>query len=272
MTLALQERPIQKPAPPARDYLSFSAISTYRSCPLRYYFRYVAGLPEEAVSASLVFGAAIHRAVEHHFRELLAGNPPVTLADLVANYQAEWGEREAAGIRVASDGRPALDRLAIRMLEAFLASPLSQPVGRILAIEEELRGHVVAGMPDLLGRVDLIAETPEELVISDWKTSRSRWNQGQVDDAAEQLLLYSELAKDFAPGKRVRIEFIVLTKTKEVSIDRHWLRVTPGQIRRTKQMVANVWRVIEAGHFYPAPSPLNCGGCPFRDPCRKWPA
>jgi ATP-dependent helicase/DNAse subunit B len=62
-----------------RDYLSFSAITTYRQCPLRYFFRYIAGLPEETASASLVFGGAIHRAIEHHFRELLAGNAPPNL-------------------------------------------------------------------------------------------------------------------------------------------------------------------------------------------------
>lgn len=41
-----------------RDYLSYSAITTYQGCPLRYYFRYIAGLPERIVSSNLVFGAA----------------------------------------------------------------------------------------------------------------------------------------------------------------------------------------------------------------------
>lgn len=33
----------------------------------------------------------------------------------------------------------------------------------MLAIEEELRGGLFPGSPDLPGRVDLIIETPEEL-------------------------------------------------------------------------------------------------------------
>ena len=56
-----------------RDYISYSAVTTYQACPLRYYFRYVAGLPERTVSSSLVFGSAVHRAVELHFNELLPG-------------------------------------------------------------------------------------------------------------------------------------------------------------------------------------------------------
>ena len=34
-------------ASPSRDYVSFSSISLYRSCPLRYHFKYDLGLPEE---------------------------------------------------------------------------------------------------------------------------------------------------------------------------------------------------------------------------------
>jgi putative RecB family exonuclease len=267
---AVAARDTPATAPPQRDYLSFSAISTYRSCPLRYYFRYVAGLPEETVSSSLVFGAAIHRAIEHHFRELLAGNPPVTLADLMAHYRAEWETRATTVIGYGAEQRSALNHLATRMLDAFSKHPLALPPGQILAIEEEARGKLVPGTPDLLGRIDLIWETAEELVISDWKTSRSRWSEDQVLDAAEQLLLYSELVKDFAPGKQIRIEFVVLTKTKDISIERHWFAVMPAQVERTKRIISRVWQAIAAGHFYPAPSPMNCGGCPFREPCRQW--
>jgi ATP-dependent helicase/DNAse subunit B len=71
----LASPPAAKPAG-SRDYLSFNAVRAYQSCPLRYFFRYIAGLPEHTVSASLIFGAAVHRAIEHHFRELLVGNQP----------------------------------------------------------------------------------------------------------------------------------------------------------------------------------------------------
>lgn len=55
------------------EYLSFSSLSLYQQCPLRFTFRYVLGLPEETVGASLVFGSAVHAALEFHFRELLVG-------------------------------------------------------------------------------------------------------------------------------------------------------------------------------------------------------
>ena len=254
-----------------RDYISFSAIRAYQACPLKYFFKYVAGLPEESVAATLIFGTAIHRAIEHHYRELLAGNAPPTVDAMIQEYSAGWQDREGTQVRFGKEEtRQDLDETAKRMLAAFAVSSLAKPTGRILAVEETLRGLVIPGLPDLLGRVDLIIETDTELVISDWKTSRSRWSAEQAEDATEQLLLYAELAQDFAPGKRVRLEFVVLTKTKEVAVDQFLSAVDSLRVKRTKQVVERVWRAIEAGHFYPAPSPMNCAGCPYRQPCRAW--
>jgi RecB family exonuclease len=257
--------------PPVRDYLSFSAIRTYQNCPLRYYFRYIAGLPEKTVSASLVFGAGIHRAIERHFQDRLAGNEAPTLNEMLEVYGQEWAERGDEVQHIPDAEKMALAETAGRMLAEFQGHAMAWPEGKILAVEETLRGPVVPGLPDLLGRVDLIVEEPDALVIHDWKTSRSRWNTDQLHDAAEQLLLYAELASDFAPGKQVKLAFSVLTKTKSVNIDQHVLSVLPQQADRMKRIVERVWDAIEAQHFYPSPSPMGCAGCPFRGSCQTWP-
>ena len=254
-----------------RDYLSFSAIRLYQTCPLKFFYRYCLGLPEETVSSSLVFGGSIHRSIEHHFRELLAGNAPPSSEALLAEFWEGWKERELEEVRFGKgEDLDSLGQLAQRTIAAFQQSDVAQPAGQILAVEEELRGAVVPGCPDILGRVDLIVDTGSELVVSDWKTARSRWSQAQAEDAAEQLILYSELAKDFAPDKPVMLEFVILTKTKEAAVDRHLMPVDPAQVTRTKRVVENVWRAIEAGSFYPAPSAMNCPGCPYREQCRTW--
>ena len=74
-----------------RDHISFSSISLFRTCSLRYFFKYVAGLPEEKTSASFVFGRAIHRAAEFHFRELLAGGEASNLDTLLAEFPSRLG-------------------------------------------------------------------------------------------------------------------------------------------------------------------------------------
>ena len=254
-----------------RPYLSYSSISAYQACPLRFFFRYVANLPEETVSASLAFGGAIHAALEHHYRELLAGNPTPKFYEIWDAFWNAWLEKSNLPISFgANEDLSSITSLAQRTLAAFQQSEFSQPTGRILGIEEELRGQLVPGVPDLLAKIDLIVEERDALVVTDFKTSRSRWNEDKVDESAEQLLLYSELARELAPGKELRLEFLVIAKTKNVAIDRHEVEYDPQRVERTKRVVERVWRAIEAGHFYPAPSLLNCSGCPYREPCRTW--
>ncbi len=269
--IATASLPTQERPSPSGEYLSFSRIRTYQGCPLRFFFRYKAGLLEETVSASLVFGSGIHAGIERHFRELLMGNSPPSVDDLLAEYDREWAARNQE-IRFGKDDEPAkLRDTARRMLSAFQSHALASPNGRILAVEESLTGELLPGLPPLLGRVDLIVETSNELVISDWKTSRSRWSAEQVEDASEQLLLYADLARDFAPGKPIRTEVAVLTKTKETSIERHSQAFDAQRLERTKRIIGRVQQAIENEVFYPAPSPMNCVSCPFREPCRKWP-
>ena len=73
----------------------------------------------------------------------------------------------------------------------------------MLGVKEEIRGMLIEGVPDLYGRVDLLTEDADSLVITDIKTSRSRWSPEQVEDSGEQLLLYSHLASEISPGKKV---------------------------------------------------------------------
>jgi CRISPR/Cas system-associated exonuclease Cas4 (RecB family) len=255
-----------------RNYISYSALSLYQQCPLRYYFRYVVGLPERSVSASLVFGSAIHRAVEHHFNELMAGNEPPNLDALLAEYDRAWQERDPAEVNFGKDDDlESLAQLATRMLTTFQAHDFSKSNGTIIGVEEELRGDIIPGCPDVLGRVDLLIENANELVVTDLKTSRSRRSKNQAEDSAGQLLLYSELVKPLIPSKRVRLQFAVLTKTKEPAIDLHEVPMDQKRVDRVKRIVERVWQAIEREMFYPAPSPMNCPTCPFRGPCRTWP-
>lgn len=255
-----------------RDYVSFSAISTYCQCPLKFAFKYVDGLPEETVSSSLVFGRAIHAAAEHHCNELMYGAAPPDQESLLAAFWEAWRCAAEEGVIQFGKGEDlgSLGELAGRMLTAFRESDLASPVGRIIGVEEELRGRLVPDVPDLLARIDLLIETDDALVIRDWKTSRNRWSDGQAENQAEQLLLYSELARQLAPGKSLRLEFAVISKTKTPTLERHPVLLDPQRITRTKRVMERVWQAIESGIYYPAPSAMNCPSCPYQKPCRGW--
>ena len=254
-----------------RDYISWSAISTFRNCPLKYKFRYIDGLPEESVSAALVFGSGIHSAVEQHFQAILSGEEQPGIERPMFAYRSAWLPHDPDAISFgSSETRASLDALASKMLTAFLSSPAASVQGRVLGVEEEIRGMLVEGVPDLFGRVDLLTEDSDSLVITDIKTSRGKWSPEQVEDSGEQLLLYSHLASEISPGKKVATRFLVLTKTREPQIEEHVREVEPGNVKRTLAGVERVWRAISAGNFYPAPSTMSCASCGYREACRAW--
>ena len=254
-----------------RDYVSWSAISTFRTCPLKYKFRYVDGLPEESVSSALIFGTGIHSAVEQHFQAILSGEEQPDVERLMFAYRSAWLPHDPDAIQFgSSETRSSLDALAGKMLTAFLNSPVASVQGRVLGVEEEIRGMLIEGVPDLYGRVDLLTEDPDSLVITDIKTSRGKWSQEQIEDSGEQLLLYSHLASEIAPGKKIATRFLVLTKTKEPVIEEHVREVEPAAVKRTLAGVERVWRAISAGNFYPAPSTMSCASCGYRAACSAW--
>ena len=258
--------------PVVRDvHFSYSAMSLYLMCPLRYMFRYLEGLPEDTISASLVCGSGIHSALQLHFTELLCGNPPPSLDLLLDAFWEPW--RSLASVQVRfNKGEDINDigQLAERVLRAFQASELARPQGTIIGVEEPVRGELVPGVPDLVGRIDLLVETDEALILTDFKSARSAWSPDHVEDAGNQLLIYGELARPLASGKQLRLEFAVLTKGKVPEVSIHPVEADAHRIDRTKRVVENVWKSIADGRFYPVPSPMNCPTCPYRVPCRAW--
>jgi putative RecB family exonuclease len=257
-----------------RDYLSYSAVSTFQRCPRRYQFHYVAGLAPAFKSSSLVFGRAVHAAVELHWRSMFEAGSPPSVDDLMAAYEKAWREDAAPEVKFGkNESETSVADLARRMLTAFQSSPLSQLDGTVLGIEEELRAPVIPGCPDLLGRIDLITVTEGNVRLIDFKTSRAKWGDAKVEESAPQMLLYSELVSPIAEAYGdlpIRLEWIVATKTKDPSLSLHTLDADPRRVAWTKAAFRQAWRAIASGHFYPCPSTQGCSTCPYVEPCRTW--
>ncbi len=257
-----------------RNYLSYTQITTYQRCPLKWQFEYLDKRSHERVGASLAFGSAVHAALETHFRALLAGCSTPSPDELLVAFQQAWQAEVARPVQYAQgETVQSLHELAGRLLATFAASPHAIPDGEILGVEEELRRQVIPGLPDVLARIDLIVRTDDALVLRDFKTARSRWSAANQAESASQLLLYREVARPLAEefgDLPIRLEFVVLTKTKRPAVDTHSVEFDPHALGRTQRVLARVWQAMQAGHVYPNPSAMNCATCPFPQACRAW--
>jgi putative RecB family exonuclease len=255
------------------DHLSYSAVSTFQRCPLKWHFRYVDKLPDESIGSALAFGSAIHAGLERHFQQLLETGKRPGIGELLLAYDDCWQSYDA---RLLTFGRgedaDSLRELGEKMFTAFQEHDFSSTDGTIVAIEEPLRAEFIPGMPDLVARVDLAVQTGDELVVTDFKTSRSRWNPGQVDLQAEQLLLYSDLARKVLGDRKIRLQFAVITKAKTPVVELHEVELNEARLDRTRAVFSQVWDAIQSGIVYPAPSQMNCWGCGYKKACQQWQA
>ena len=76
------------------DHISYTQINTYLSCPLKYNFQYVEKIPWPFKPEGLVFGSAIHQALEHYYTGRKEGRA-VPESEMLALYDAAWEKEES---------------------------------------------------------------------------------------------------------------------------------------------------------------------------------
>ena len=259
-----------------RSYLSWSQINSFRNCPMSFSFKYVRGEKPSFTSSNLLFGGAIHSALQFYFERRLEGDT-TSIDELVEAYRVAWHQRiEEQGDMPVRYGKgedaEKLSSVARGLLEVFMASPLAEPAGDVIAIEERLSGSVGTDIPDLLAIVDLAYMDDDGLHVLDFKTSRSKWSDAKVNESGEQLRLYRELARRLVDdGTPVHLHFGVLVKTKTPSAQQ--LDVPEAALSDTDiaDAIRPVWKAITLGIDYPSPSAMGCSGCPFKNRCPAHP-
>lgn len=260
--------PAAKPA--AIERLSWSRIQTYRGCPKQFYYRYVVQAPNERVHAALPFGGTIHRVAEKIAEYRLAGRNVPSLHALMRSYDAAWKDSLSSGTKLqfakGEDPR-VLRNLAKGMLGSYLAFS-ERERGKIIAVEHEAT-FVVAGV-NVQARIDQVELRGKNLVLTDIKTSRSRWNEAKAREHAPQLVLYAWAVKDMVRelgARRILPRFVVIPKAKK-KLDIQVVEPKPNQddVARLRDLVTQTWHGVQQGVF-PRHEGWQCSGCPFRNRC-----
>lgn len=262
------------PRPPAvqMDHLSWSSIKTYATCPRRFAFRYIDQVPEEFTAASLAFGSAFHAAVDciHQARIEGAIQQPVHI--FMRRYSKVWSEKVAESSVQFAKGEDAisLHETANRMLVAYLEHLSQSQNGTIIGIEESIRFRLLADIPPLEMRLDLLELTVDgDLIVSDLKTSRSRWNDEKAREHLPQLVLYANglmpLLRELG-AKRIVPRFVVVSKAKKPVVQVLQPQATQIDVSRLRQQVSDTWTAIQAGVFVKRES-WACMQCPYRKRC-----
>jgi len=261
--LARNQHPVRQPAIPSPPVigdrplnLSYGQVNDYLECPAKYRFGHVIRIPTP-VSHQLVYGKALHAAVQAFHRRQMADRP-MSLPELQTELDAAW---ESTGF-LTRQHEEARKTAARATLERFWTSQQADPANPTAV---ELEFVVPFGRDRVRGRYDRVdTDANGRVTITDYKSSdvRDPATAGRRARESLQLAIYG-LAWEAQHGKPpddLALHFL------ELGIEGH-STASPKRLARASEQVASVAEGIRAGRFEASPSPTRCGYCPFREIC-----
>lgn len=259
-----------------RPHWSFSQIDTFLTCSQRFFYRYIARVPEERISPSLIFGSAIHEALKEMFlqRQKLEaeGRSRADIDwDAVRAVFAGTLERSFEGpVPVEGKEDDTLENLrakGLAMIEKIFPDLVPEKileVSRAFLVPLVTADGQVLEKP-LMGEFDLVVEGPDgRPIVIDFKTASKRWSDGEVEQnlqASAYVLAVRELL-----GTDAGFRFEVLLKTKAPALERYETERKERDLARFVSIARGIERAVAAEIFFPRPNSY-CPSCPFRDRC-----
>ncbi|HYM66490.1 MAG TPA: ATP-dependent DNA helicase, partial [Patescibacteria group bacterium] len=228
--------------------LSYSAISTYRECPMQYWFRHEQRLPAEQ-SAEAIHGVILHD-VLLRCGELRRRGRPVTGQTVRSIHAEVWSATEFPDARRA----PTFKRNGLAQLEAYRKRGGLDAVPEFLEhpFNVELDGWELRGVID---RIDRVASGWR---IMDYKSGRPVTRRKRD----LQLALYALGAKEALKLDPIELEIVYLASGESVTV-----AGADGLVVAAREEGAEVARGIRSGRFDPAPERRRCRLCPYRLAC-----
>ncbi|MFN2483847.1 MAG: ATP-dependent helicase [Candidatus Limnocylindria bacterium] len=262
--LSRHERPASRPVAPTRPArfgeraltLSYHQVNDYLDCPARYRYGHVLRIPTPP-SHALVYGKALHAAVQAYHRRQIAGEE-MPLVELISRFEDNW---ESVGFltRAHEDARLAAGR---DVLARFWREQQLDPA-RPATVEQEFAFFL--GRDRMRGRYDRVDRDADgRVTITDYKSSDVRDPMTANRRAREslQLAIYA-LAYEAANGRapdELALHFLESGIVGRSSADER-------RLERARDRVLAAADGIRAGEFGATPGPSQCGYCPFREIC-----
>lgn len=242
--------------------LSYTAVDTYQSCPLKYKFREIDRISEPK-SKEAIFGTLIHAVLKYvHTPATLAPTLDQALDYFSKGWNSEVYENELEERAAFTQG--------VKIIQNYFEknNPADYTIVDLesrFAIElgnEEIGKHIVSGV------IDRIDKTKDGYEIIDYKTARKMPSQDKVDHDL-QLSIYLKAFLKRYPAEAARLDTI----TVSLYYLKHGVKLsstrTREQLEVVEKNILDVIAAIEEKKFDPLLSPL-CDWCGYQKICPLW--
>jgi putative RecB family exonuclease len=251
------------------EAISVSQINLYLTCSLKYRFQYIDRLPRLVQSAGLVFGSAMHKALEWLHKERRNGrNPP--LDEVLRVFDADW-HAQLLGAEVIfpeDDGKEKLVHKGKELLSQYYLLPPKPVRDAEVYFQLPLVNPTTGEALDipLRGVIDLVNADD---TIDEFKTAARRFSLEDLPHNI-QLTAYS-YAFEMLYGRPPRdLRLITFLRTKNPDIDVQVTGREKADYERLFNLGKEVLKAVRAGVFIPSRGCWLCKDCEYDPDCREW--
>lgn len=289
------------------NHYSNTQLGTYTSCNLAYKFQYIDKIVKPITSPNLVFGGAVHQALEY-FHKNHKLTEEVTVKKLLDVFEFKWQSRvndaKQPIIFTKNDSNAYFEVGADIMVKYHELKKDDNPPLIVLFDTPEGLGDMPAvevpfeipidGIPPIIGYIDLISFNDNMAIVEDHKTGASTFDEFFIETDS-QLTLYSAAFRQFLKNNRfvnpltgneytnpvhtTRFNlFLKKMPTKKLPTGSAQIQLLPkkvslGDINRVKAEIKMMHNGIQNGIFLPnraKPYERHCSWCDYKEECRKY--
>ena len=278
--------------------ISYSQMTTYNSCALKWKLQYKDGIVVPSFSIHTIFGTALHEALQHYFT--IFYNQSGAEADrfdieeyfktkFIEQYQIAYKQNNNTHFSSSEELRDFHDDglEIISWFKKHKSDYFSKRGWYLVGCEIPLVITPNKAFKNVLykGYLDLVLyhEPTDTIKIIDIKTSTRGWSDKEKKDESKQyqLILYKEyLSKHFnIDPDHVEVEFFIVKRKiyseSEFPQKRVEIFIPPSGKIKTKKATDAVNKFIEGvfntdgtikeREYEATPSKWNCSYCPFKD-------
>jgi DNA helicase-2/ATP-dependent DNA helicase PcrA len=245
-----------------RQYISYSQIRLYQTCPKKYYYTYVKEL-KAPITDKIFLGVVFHSIVEYYLKEKISGKEPgkeELVSRFKETFEADAKKQEINWLSPEGESR----KRGVAFLHHFLreVAPDIQP----MMVEKELVAELPGLDAKLKGVIDLV-ET--DFSITDFKTTTAKWSKVRIKESYLQMQIYRYLFEKSFGNVVSYLRFRIIYSKKSSGIKDQKISVRASDLDSTKMfdVIKYVVENIRNEVFYKNESYV-CGYCEFKHACR----